>query len=282
VQSSRHWLAFSSPFGLRSLRFCQKVCSIFATVAIVLAGCGSENDGVLEETFERTYTIQPNADVSIQNRDGAVLVYGSNANEMRLHATKKAYSRTRLKQIAIDVSAQPASISINTRFPPKPGLALFDRSGTVDYTIVVPATVNISQLSLHAGEVLVDGIRGESVHGWLGDGRMFAHNCFTNAQLVLQRGNLTLSYDWWESGTFSVQANIARGNAWAFLPSQAAFHLLASAAYGKLSSDFDSSATVAKGRAEATTIDQLVNGDGNATVQIRTQSGDIKIIEANP
>jgi hypothetical protein len=282
VQSSRHYRAFSSLFGLRSLHFCQNLCPIFATVVILLASCGSENDGVLEETFERIYTIQPNADVSIQNRDGAVLVYGSNANEMRLHATKKAYSRTRLKQIAIDVSVQPASVSINTKFPPEPKWPPFDRSGTVDYTIVLPATVNISQLSLHAGEVLVNGMRGESVHGWLGDGRMFTHNCFTNAQLVLQRGSLTLSYDWWEQQKFSVHANIARGNAWASLPSQAAFHLLASAAYGKLASDFDNSTTAAKGSAEVTTIDQLVNGGGNATVQIRTESGDIEITEANP
>jgi hypothetical protein len=196
VQSSRHWPAFSSPFDLRFLRFCQKLCPIFAIVAILLAGCGSENGGVLEETFDQLYTIQPNADVRIQNRGGGVLVYGSNANEMRIHAKLKAYSRARLKQIAIDVSVQPTSVSISTKFPPEPRWPLFDRSGTVDYTIVVPATVNISQLSLHAGEVLVDGMRGQSVHGWLGDGRMFAHNCFTNAQLVLQRGNLTLSYDW--------------------------------------------------------------------------------------
>jgi Putative adhesin len=264
------------------LRVRRKLCPIFATVAILLTGCGSENDGVLEETFERIYTIQPNADVSIQNRDGAVLVYGSNANEMRIHAKMRAYSRDRLKKIAIDVSVQPTSVSISTKFPPEPRWPLFDRSGTVDYTIVVPATVNISQLSLHAGEVVVDGMRGPSVHGWLGDGRMSAHNCFTNAQLVLQRGNLTLSYDWWEQQKFSVHANITRGNARAFLPSQAAFHLLASAAYGKLASDFDTSATAANGSAEATTIDQLVNGGGNAKIQIQTESGDIKIIETNP
>jgi hypothetical protein len=282
VQSSRHWPAFSSPFDLRFLRFCQKLCPIFAIVAILLAGCGSENGGVLEETFDQLYTIQPNADVRIQNRGGGVLVYGSNANEMRIHAKLKAYSRARLKQIAIDVSVQPTSVSISTKFPPEPRWPLFDRSGTVDYTIVVPATVNISQLSLHAGEVLVDGMRGQSVHGWLGDGRMFAHNCFTNAQLVLQRGNLTLSYDWWEQQKFSVQANIAQGNGSVFLPSQAAFHLLARTAHGKIASDFDNSAPVGKGSAQATTIDQFVNGGDNATIEIRAQSGNIKIIETKP
>jgi hypothetical protein len=247
-----------------------------------LAGCGSESDPVLEETFERLFTIQPNADITIQNRDGAVLVYGSNTNEMRVHATKKAYSHMRLKQIAIDVSVQPTSVTINVNLPPKPTLALFDRSGTVDCTIVVPATANISVLRLDAGEVFVDGMRGPSVHAWLGDGRMFAHNCFSDIDLALGRGHLTLSYDWWEQGTFSVQANIGQGNAWAFLPSDAAFHLVAQTAYGRIASDFDNIPVARAASAGPEKIDTLVRGGGQAAIKMRTANGDIKIVEANP
>jgi hypothetical protein len=129
---------------------------------LLLAGCGSESEPLLEETLERVYTVQPNADISIQNHDGAVLVYGANTNELQVHATKKAYSRMRLKEIAINVSVQSTTVLIDTKFPPKPRWALFDRSGTVDYTIVVPATASISQLRLVAGEVLVDGMRGSA------------------------------------------------------------------------------------------------------------------------
>jgi hypothetical protein len=247
-----------------------------------LSGCGSETDRVLEETFERLYTIQPTADISIQNRDGAILVYGSNTNEMRVHATKKAYSRMRLKQIAIDVSVQPTSISINVTLPPKPRWALFDRSGTVDCTIVVPATANISLVRLDAGEVLVDGMRGPSVHARLGDGRVFAQNCFTDIDLALQRGNLAISYDWWEPGRFSVQANLTRGNAWAFLPSDAAFHLVAETVRGKVASDFDNIPVARAVFPGVAKIDALVNGGGQAAIKVRTANGDIKIVEANP
>jgi hypothetical protein len=254
---------------------------IVVVLLLSLAGCGSECDRVLEETFERLYTIQPNTDISIQNGDGAVLVYGSNTNEMQVHAMKKAYSRTRLKEIAVDVSVQPTSVSVKVKLPPKPTWALFDRSGTVDCTIVVPATTSISQLRLDAGEVFVDGMRGRSLHAWLGDGRMFAHNCFADVDLALQRGNLTISYDWWEHGTFSVQANVARGNAWAFLPSDAAFRLIAETLHGKLASDFDDTAAQ-KAPAGAEKIDTLVHGGGNAAIKVRTANGEIKIVEANP
>ena len=255
---------------------------IAAVLLLSLAGCDSESDRVLEETFERLYTIQPASDISIQNRDGAVLVYGSNTNEMHLHATLKAYSRARLKQMAVDVSAQPNSVSISTKLPPKPRWALFDRSGTVDYTIVVPATVNVSQLRLDAGEVLVDGMHGQNLHASLGDGRMSAHNCFTDLNVALQRGNLAISYDWWEHGTLSVQANTARGNTLVFLPSEAAFHLVAETRHGKIANDFDKPAIAPPTSAEATKIDMLAHGGGNAAIKVRTENGDIKVMAANP
>ena len=255
---------------------------IAIVLLLSLAGCGSESDPVLEETFERVYTVQPNTDISIQNRDGAVLVYGANTNELQVHATKRAYSRMRLREIAIDVSVQPTTGSIRTKFPPKPRWALFERSGTVDYTILLPATASISQLRLVAGEVVVDGMRGPSVHAWLGDGRMLAHNCFTRIDLALQRGNLTLSYDWWEHGTFSVHANIAQGSAWAFLPSDSAFHLVAETAHGKIGNDFDNLAVERTASAAPAKIDMLVNGGGQAAIKMRAADGDIKIVEANP
>ncbi len=255
---------------------------IAAVLLLSLAGCSSESDPVLEETFERVYTIEPNTDISIQNEDGAVLVYGSNTNELQVRATKKAYSRRRLKEIAIDVSVQSSTVSIGTKFPAKPKWALFDRSGTVDYTIVLPATASISQLRLVAGEVVVDGMRGPSVHAWLADGRMLAHNCFTKIDLVLQRGNLTASYDWWEHGTFSVHADIAQGNAWAFLPSDSAFHLVAETAHGTLANDFDNLAVERTAASAAAKIDMLVNGGGQAAIKMRAADGDIKIVEANP
>jgi len=266
-------LALSKTRGFRQL---------VAVLLLPLASCNSDSDRVLEETFERLYTIQPIADISIQNRDGAVLVYGSNTNEMRLEAKMKAYSRARLKQIAIDVSVQPTSVSINVNPPPKPTWALFDRSGTVDCTIVIPATANISLLRLDAGEVLVDGMHGRSMRAQLGDGRAFVHNCFTDSDLALQHGNLTFAYDWWEPRRFSVQANVTRGSAWAFLPSDAAFHLVAETVRGKVASDFDNIPVARAVFPGVAKIDALVNGGGQAAIKVRTANGDIKIVEANP
>jgi hypothetical protein len=263
-----------------AINYRQGVRLVSAILLSVLAGCGSAVDRTLEETVEQVYTIEPTANVTISNGDGAVFVYGSNVNEARVEATKRAYTRDRLKQIAVNVSVQQGYASISTKFPPKPKWALFDHSGTVDYTIVLPATANVSELDLDAGEVLVDGMRGDTVQARLGSGRLFAHNCFGNVAFAVGRGTLTLAYEWWEAGKFSIQANIASGNAWAFLPSDAAFHLIAETGDGNIANDFEKSAE--RGTKEITKVDMLIRGGGQAGVTMRAQEGNIKIVESNP
>jgi DUF4097 and DUF4098 domain-containing protein YvlB len=235
---------------------------------------------MLEETFEHFYPIEPTAAVSIKNGDGVVRVYGSSANELRVQAIKRAYSRERLKQIVVDVSVQPGSVSIETHFPPKPTWGLFDRSGTVEYTIVVPETANLSRLESGNGEVLVEGMRGEALHAQLRRGRMFVRNCFSNAAFSLSRGPLTLIYGWWEPGSFSIQASVANGAVLAFLPGAAAFHLIAETRHGKIASDFVEGD---KRHAEETSrVDTLVHGGGDAVIKLQITDGNIKVVEQKP
>src|SRR6266576_711762 len=259
----------------------QKLWSIVAALPMLLNGCGT-NKTVLEEIVEQVYPIALNTDLSIHNRDGAVLVYGSDANELRVLSTKKAYSRERLNQIAVDVSTTPGAVSVTAKFPPQPKWAFSDHSGTVDCTIVVPATATISALDLNAGEVLLDSMHGRELHARLGDGRIFARNCFTNLDLTMHRGTLTLAYDWWEQEKFSAQVNVGQGNVSVFLPTDAAFHLLAHAAHGKIANDFNNVPLTANSCARETKIDQIVNGGGQTTVEVRVERGQIKIAEANP
>ena len=249
---------------------------------MLLNGCGSGNNRVLEEVSEKVYAVEPGADISVHNYDGAVLVYGSNVNEVRVRSLKKAYSHERLKQIAIDVSTKPGAVSVTAKVPPRPKWVFWDHSGTVDCTIVIPAAASISALNLNAGEVLLDSMRGREVHARLGDGRIFARNCFTNLDLTTNRGTLTLSYDWWEQEKFSAQVNVGQGNAWVFFPSDARFHLLARAVHGKIANDFNNVPLTANSSAREMNIDQIVNGGGSATIQIRVDKGNIKVAEANP
>lgn len=265
----------------RAAANCHNGCAAIVVLLMLLNACGT-NKTVLEEVSEKVYTLEPNADVSIQNRDGAILVYGSDTDQLRVRATKKAYTRERLGQIAIEVSRTEGSFSVSTKIPQPRKWAFSDRSGTVDYVIVLPVSTGVSTLDLNAGEVLLDGVRLRELHARLGDGRMFARNCFTNLDLTMNRGTLTVAYDWWEEEKMSARAKIAQGNAWVWAPSDAAFHLLAAVTHGNVVNDFNDVPLSAPPFADGMKVDQIINGGGQAAVEVRVEEGNIRIGEANP
>ena len=73
-----------------------------------------------------------------------------------------------------------------------------------------------------------------------------------------------------------------QGNAWVWLPSEGGFHLLARAAHGKIANDFNNLPVSANSSASEMKIDQIVNGGGSTTINVRVEKGNIKIAEANP
>src|SRR4051812_12272482 len=81
----------------------------------------------LEEIVEQKYTVDADANLSVQNIDGSIRVYAADKPEIRIQAIKKAYDRERLAAILVDVKATPSSVAITTTFPPRKN-ALSDRS----------------------------------------------------------------------------------------------------------------------------------------------------------
>ncbi len=133
----------------RSLRSVALLCAL-------LSGCRESSEQPLEQTTEKIYAVDPTVNFSIRNHDGSIRIYASDKPEMRVQVIKKAYSADRLNKIAVDISVQPNSVSIETNFPPTPRWGFFDRSGTVDYTIIVPETCKITRVELINGEVSID------------------------------------------------------------------------------------------------------------------------------
>jgi hypothetical protein len=246
---------------------------------LFISGCGLPQR-VLEQTFDRTYSVEPTTRVRIVNGDGSIRLYGAASTKLRVQAIKRAYVQERLDQIDIKVSVQPGAVLITTDFPPKPKWALSDRSGTVDYVIVVPHTAKLERVELATGEMLIEGMRSEQAQINLGTGRMFLHNCFGNVRARIQTGPLALIYDWWEPAKFSVEATVVSGGAWAAIPGDASFRLTARTHTGKIVNDF---ATPEERNGQDTrTIDRMIGPNPAATFAIDVGDGNIRIFKAYP
>jgi hypothetical protein len=254
--------------------------AIYLISLCLFQGCGPGGDRILEEIVEQSYSIDSNASISISNQDGSIQIYGAKTDKIKIEAIKKAYRSEALKAISVHVFAEPGAVSIETSRPPRPFWGFSDRSGTVDYVIVVPESASISRLELANGEVLLEEMRSPSARAHLGSGRLFAHNCFGNLTLSVSTGNLALVWDWWEENPFAIEAMTEDGNTFAYIPGDASFHLTAKAGTGKIANDFMEQQD--RSTESITRIDTVVGQGAKAAIKLEAKEGNIKIAEHNP
>src|SRR4030095_11844151 len=95
-----------------------QIAAAFVTTVLVmvflLPGCNSkkENEGPGTEVIEQTYKINPNASVRIDNPRGSVTIRGTDGSDAQLQAVKSASSAAHLKDITVNVTAEPGDILI--------------------------------------------------------------------------------------------------------------------------------------------------------------------------
>jgi hypothetical protein len=229
---------------------------------------------VLEEIIDQKYALDSDATLSISNTDGSIRIYAGDQPEILIQAIKKAYTPDRLKGIVVDVKATPKNVAISTTFPPRKN-ALSDRSGTVDYILVVPQTIKITRLDLVNGEVLVEGLREGSARAHLINGWLAGHNCFGDLELTVETGRLDVAYDWWENHKFTVKASSTRGSVRAILPSDSSVILNASAPIGRIANGFDTKKTGATDVIHS--VNTVMGSNAEAVIELKADDGNIRI-----
>ena len=247
---------------------------VLAAVVMLLAAAAFAVEP-LEEIVEQKYDVNPDATLSVENIDGSIRVYAADKPEIRIQAIKKAYNTDRLQGIVVDVKASQSGVAITTTFPPRKN-AVSDRSGTVDYIIVVPQTARITDLKLTNGELLVEGLRpGGKAKAHLVNGWIAGHNCFGDLDLSIETGRLDVAYDWWENHEFAVKAFNTRGNVRAVFPSDASINLSAMATEGRVANGFDSGKTSSADIIHS--IAEVIGPEARAVISLEARRGNIRI-----
>lgn len=247
---------------------------VAAFVAVATALPMAQAVEVLEETIEQKYSLDPDATLSISNADGAIRIYAAETSEIFIKATKKAYTAERLKGIVVDVQATRKTVVIGTTFSRRKN-ALSDRSGTVDYTVIVPQAIKIAQLELVNGEVIIEGLRGGSAKAHVRNGWVTGQNCFADLDLTTETGRLDVVFGWWENHKFTVKSSSDRGIVRAFLPSDASVTLNATSDTGRIINAF---AVEKTGPNDAVrSLNTVIGSNAAAVIELKAGRGDIQI-----
>src|SRR5437899_4178762 len=234
------------------------VISLFGGLLFAKEGSAGE---VLEDVVERRFPLDPSGTFSLRAIDGTVEIFGTDSQEVKIVAVKKAFSPERLNAIAIRVDARQDVVNIETTPPPAPRHHFLDRSGTVEYTINIPQTARIARVELLNGNLVIDGMRGASIAASLGSGQLVTDNCFCDQTIHVNEGGLNVFFDWVEERPITIEAEMDDGNVLARLPMEATFQLHAVTKQGHVTSDF--SPMENRKRGDVSEIDEVI-GDAQA------------------
>lgn len=244
-------------------------------VAALLLGAGlpARARPALEAIVQESYAVGDHVRLSVRNAEGTVHIYASDEPGVRLTAIKKAFTQARLDAIQVQVQRSGDVVTIDTVFPAKPvGLTTADRSGTVDYFLLVPATATLTGLEVEDGEIIVNGLRGELVKVRLGNGKLSVENCFAPTELEIGRGVADLFYGWGDPRRFAVSAAVKNGDLNVSLPHGAAVVLDLATTRGAILGNIPG--------LEGAGAVRLTTGSGaGASFRLRAEEGSIRIWE---
>jgi hypothetical protein len=260
--------------GFNRIRLALRLLTLaFPLLLLVHRAAAAE---IFEEIIEQRHAVDSDSTLSIHNTDGAIRVYAGDGSAISIQAIKRAYTSDRLKSIVVDVKATRKSIAIETIAPPpKSGLSLSDRSGTVEYIVTVPHTMRITNLDLVNGELLVEGLRGGSATAHLVNGWLLARNCFGDLDFAITNGRLDVAYDWWENTKFSVKLSSSHGSIRALIPSDASAGITARSGTGRIVNAFEMKKEIPSERAHA--LNFATGPKPEAVFEVNSTSGDIRI-----
>jgi hypothetical protein len=238
---------------------------------VVAAGARAEEP--LHATSEQFFPLPLDGAVNVENLDGSIHIFGWYESRVRVAVVRNAYTAARLQQLRNEINASAGAVAIHSVVPPARGI-FADRSGTLDYTVNVPETAQLT-LRLRSGEISLQGLRGAYARIDIGNGRVFVRNCFARVEAHAVQGAIDVFYEWWENIPALLDLRLEHGRIGAVLPVIAKIKIDATTADGQVSNGFGLKAQDA--RKNGQTLRGANASDASASLQLRTGGGNISI-----
>ena len=231
-----------------------------------------------KEVIEQTYKVEPNASLRIANPRGSITIRGEDTSEVRIRAVKSASNAAQLKEITLDVTAEPGDVLIKTAFPRKKNMPFFAGTAAVDYTLSVPRSTRIARVDADDGNVSIEGIQNSNVWANIVNGQLNIRNCCGDLKGAVANGALDMIYGRCEGPYFSADVQVLNGNVRLSVARGAALRVRGETVNGKIMNN--TGAMVGLQGQLLRKIDLPFGNGRRCNLTVRVTSGDITIAPA--
>ncbi|HUP44327.1 MAG TPA: DUF4097 family beta strand repeat-containing protein [Thermoanaerobaculia bacterium] len=234
----------------------------------------------LTETFQRTLNVRPGTSFEIENVNGSITITGWDQPQVRVYAAKKVRgsgdaAEQAMKALRIEVRQTDRAVEINTIYPKKGDLGLFDYflgkevNASVRYEISVPRSMNVSADTVN-GALRISGVSGE-IELDTTNGRIEVANCSGTVDASTTNGGIDVELVSVASGR-DMRFETTNGRIKLAVPAGLAADINASTTNGSVRSDLP----MVTSRMTRTSLRGTLNG-GGPEIRLRTTNGGIDI-----
>lgn len=247
---------------------------IIAVTAAALLCAGVARADVSEE---RTFSepLAAGGRVSVDNINGDITITGGSGDTVEIKVFKKAGTQEYLDGIEVVITSQNDHLRIETKHPDSHS-GWFnwgkDSSGSVTYTLQVPASANLDSIESVNGDIEISGVEG-TVKAETVNGRIEVSGLRADARFDTVNGTINAAFDRLDSGQ-SVDAETVNGRINLELPADASARVRAETVNGGIDGE-DFGLKTNKGFV-GRDLDGSI-GDGGAKVSLDTVNGAIRL-----
>jgi Putative adhesin len=226
-----------------SLSLSLSLVAVSLVLVFSSAAVASDHQSSMTEEFHKVYPLSAQGRVEIRNINGSVHIVGWDRNEVKVDAVKSAWSKERLDEATIEVSATQDEFSIHTEYPEHGHNQTFNYNSddeknnpaSVEYTISVPRQARLEKINLVNGRLDVQDVTGE-IRASCVNGRIQARNL--QGPFSLQTVNGELEANVAQLSPSIMKLSSVNGKLRVTLPSDAQAEVDASTVSGRISDDF--------------------------------------------
>src|SRR5919107_6031050 len=266
---------------MKSIRFILGLLTL-AALALTAADSGRAQSSrpELTEEFHQTYPLSATGRVALSNINGSVRISSWDRNEVKVDAVKRAYTQERLREAQIRVDANSGSIEIETEYPDyhwtDRDTERHENPASVDYTLTVPRSARVEEVSLVNGGLDIEGVGGP-VHASSVNGRVAARGLTGAVTLSVVNGRLEATLDSLNSSG-AVNLSAVNGPLVVTIPSDSNATVHADTVHGPISNDFG--LPVREGEYVGRELAGRL-GSGGARVSLNNVNGSIQLKRAS-
>jgi hypothetical protein len=241
-------------------------------------GLASAAGAAVTETIEKSFPIEADGRVSVENVNGTIDITGWDRAEVRVRAIMKARSRRDLEELDVEIRDSPGRLRIHTHYGSRRGwwALLFnwfegDR-GSVRYELMVPHGVRLDDVRTVNGSIHIRTTR-ERIDAMTVNGSMTLEDVGGPLDLSTVNGSIKARVADL-GGVCCVGIKSVNGSIRLDLPAETSAELVVKSVNGSIQSDFEAERRTRSfvGRSFRATL-----GDGETDIAINTVNGSVRL-----